>query len=521
MKKTINYILAAFSAVALVSSCNLDLFPNGSISYDEQGALFHNETELGYLENGLYTSYRSGFYGEYSITEEVMTDGFNASADFGNNYGGVHRVDQDMNPGDYYIRDYWSNRYSAIKNYNVFIKGVENLPEEYIALGKKAQLVKGAAYYFRASAYLDLIRHYAAAYSASTASAENSGVPLVLVYDQNEKPVRATTQEVYDQIKEDLDSAAVNLAGKAGAIGSQTVTIDAVNALYARYYLDIQDYSNAVAKADAVINSDAGYALSSSIEEFTAEYLNDSGTEPIMQLFANKTENGSGTNDLYTYMGSSTSEVKDNKNGRYFNKPYFFPSQKLLDLYEADDLRLAAWFTVGGQNNLTDEVYPTYIINAFNYDVTIFTKYLGNPDLTSSAVLNARQHVKPILISEMYLIAAEASFRGGANDAGLDYLNELQSARGATPSINLTESALYDEWFKETIGEGLRLSTIKRFGNGYTVRTPQSVAADNNLIMVGSDYDQKSVTADDYHLNWPIPTNDIQTNPNLVQNSGY
>ena len=92
MKKTINYILAAFSAVVLVSSCNLDLYPNGSIAYDENGALFTNTKELGYLENGLYTSYRSGFYGKYSITEEVMTDGFNASADYGNNYGGAHRV---------------------------------------------------------------------------------------------------------------------------------------------------------------------------------------------------------------------------------------------------------------------------------------------------------------------------------------------------------------------------------------------------------------------------------------------
>ena len=217
MKKTINYIIAAFSAVALVSSCNLDLFPNGSVSYDEEGALFHNATELGYLENGLYTSYRSGFYGSNAITEEVMADGFNASADFGNNYGGVHRVDSDMNPGEYNIRDFWANRYSAIKNYNVFIKGVENLPEEYKGLGPQAQKVKGAAYFFRASAYLDLIRHFAPAYGSNSATAENSGVPLVLVYDQNEKPSRATVQEVYDQIKKDLDSAAVNLAGVAGA----------------------------------------------------------------------------------------------------------------------------------------------------------------------------------------------------------------------------------------------------------------------------------------------------------------
>lgn len=518
MKKTINYILAAFSAVVLVSSCNLDLFPNGSISYDENGALFTSEKELTYFENGLYTSYRSGFYGEYSITEEVMMEGFNASADFGNNYGSAHRVDEDFNPSNYEIRDYWSNRYSAIKNYNVFISGVENLPEDYKALGAKAQKVKGEAYFFRASAYLDLIRHYAPAYDAATASAENSGVPLVLVYDQNEKPVRATVQEVYDQIKKDLDSAAVNLAGVAGAKASQKVTIDAVNALYARYYLDVKDYSNAAAKAQEVIASKAGYALSSSVKEFQAEYLNDNGTEAIVQLYASKTENGSGTNSVYTSM-STTSEVKDNKNGRYFNKPFFFPSKTLLDLYEGADLRYVCWFTVGGQNNLTDEKYPTFIINDYKYDVTIFSKYLGNPDLTSNASLNSRQHVKPLLIGEMYLIAAEALFRGGSESSAKEILNTLQDKRGATKSVNVNETVLYNEWLKETIGEGHRLATVKRFGNGYAARVNQDAA--KSVIMDGDNYQLKSLAPTDYHLNWPVPTNDIQTNPNLVQNAGY
>ncbi|MBE6222370.1 MAG: RagB/SusD family nutrient uptake outer membrane protein [Bacteroidales bacterium] len=519
MKKTINYILAAFSAVVLVSSCNLDLFPNGSIAYDEDGALFTNEKELGYLENGLYTSYRSGFYGEYAITEEVMMDGFNASADFGNNYGGAHRADEDFNPSNYEIRDYWSNRYSCIKNYNVFINGVENLPEDYKALGAKAQVVKGEAYFFRASAYLDLIRHYAPAYDPATAAQENSGVPLVLVYDQNAKPTRATVQEVYDQIKEDLDSAAVNLAGVAGAKASQKITIDAVNALYARYYLDVKDYSKAYAKAQEVIASKAGYTLSSSVKEFQNEYYLDNGTEAIVQLYASLTENGSGTNSIYTSMASST-EVKDNKNGRYFNKPYFFPSQKLLDQYEAEDLRLACWFTIDGQNNLTGEKYPTFITNDYTYDVVIFSKYLGNKDLTSSAVLNSRQHVKPLLISEMYLISAEAAFRGANNGDALTALNALQTKRGATPSDEVNATVLYNEWFKETVGEGLHMSTVKRFGNGYSVRTPQPAAV-ATFIMRGDNYETKSMEPGDYHLNWPIPTNDMQTNKNLVQNAGY
>ena len=519
MKKFVNYIFAVVTATALLSSCDLDLFPNGSISYDENGALFTDAKELGYLENGLYSSYRSGFYGEYSIAEEVMGDGFNASADFGNNYGGVHRVDDNLNPGDYYIRDFWSNRYTAIKNYNVLITGVENLPEEYASLGKDAQKVKGEAYFFRASAYLDLIRHFSAQYDATTASAANSGVPLVLVYNQQEKPARATTQEVYDQIKADLDSAYANLSGVAGAISSQKITVDAVNALYARYYLDIKDYTNAASKAEAVINSAAGYKLSGSVKDFQNEYLNDKGTEAVIQLYASLSENGSGTNDVYTYMGSSKDEVSENANGRYFNKPYFFPSQKLIDLYDDTDLRYQCWFTVNGKNNLTGETIPAFIVNAYTTDVIIFTKYIGNPELTSSAALNSRQKVKPVLIGEMYLIDAEAKFRGGNLTEALTALQSLQTQRGAQPAAGITDTILYNEWMKETVGEGHRLSTIKRFGAGYTERYNQPAAS--NLIMMGANYQQKSLSATDYHLNWPIPTNDIQTNPNIIQNPGY
>jgi hypothetical protein len=120
----------------------------------------------------------------------------------------------------------------------------------------------------------------------------------------------------------------------------------------------------------------------------------------------------------------------------------------------------------------------------------------------------------------MYLIAAEAAFRGANESDALDVLHALQAKRGANASPVVSETILYNEWFKETIGEGLRLSTVKRFGNGYSVRFAQPAAADK-YIMKGADFENKSMAPDDYHLNWPIPTNDMQTNTNLIQNSGY
>ena len=516
MKKILTYAFAVMAASAVFSSCNLDVFPHGSLSYDEDMVLFTDTKELGYLANGLYGTFRGNFYGEYSQTEELMFDGFNATADYGNNYGAVHRLDNNFNASNYEIRDFWANRYSSIKNYNIVIRGVDNLPEEYDNLRKDAELVKGEALFFRAFAYLDLIRHYAKDYDASTAANE-LGVPLVLVYNQSEKPSRASVKEVYDQIKADLDGAAERLAGVSGKVASGKVTIDAVNALYARDFLDVKDYAQAAAYAKKVIGSAAGYTLSSTMEDFKKEYYNDEGTESIMMMYASQTENGSGTNSMFTSMAS------DSEHGRFFSSPYFLPSQKLINLYDESDLRLKGWFTKGA-NAFTGETYPVRLVSDFyTNEFYVFTKYLGNPALTSSNVLNARQHVKPLLIGEMYLIAAEADFRGGNTSGALATLNALQEARGAQKNVTVNEDIIANEWFKETVGEGLRLSTIRRFGKGYSGRAAQPRAAALTLLMSGSEYEAKTVAASDHHLVWPIPSNEIQTNPNIAsqQNPGY
>ena len=37
----------------------------------------------------------------------------------------------------------------------------------------------------------------------------------------------------------------------------------------------------------------------------------------------------------------------------------------------------------------------------------------------------------------------------------------------------------------------------------------------------GGSYTKKTMTADDYHWQWPVPTYELQVNDNLVQNPGY
>ncbi|MBP3714455.1 MAG: RagB/SusD family nutrient uptake outer membrane protein [Phocaeicola sp.] len=505
MKRYNKFLIMIGLVTASMTSCHLDEFPTSAISYQAGNDMFQSIDDVLKFENGLNTYFRSIFYGSLTQTGELMCDGFNATIDYGNNYGGVHRVDNSFTSSNYDSRDQWSGNYSAIKNYNIFIEQVAKFSSNDAEEMALANMADGEAHFYRAFSYMQLVRHFAKAYNSSSASSDLA-VPLVLVYDQEEKPARATVKQVYDQIKADLDVAASKLASVPGEIGSLYPTIDAVNALYARYYIDIKDYNNAASYATRVINSDAGYALSTTVDDMIAEYRNDNGTEPIMQLAATLTENGSGTNSAYTLTS------KDNKFGIQF-KSYYLPSQKLIDLYKDEDVRFQTWFT--------NSMYPSVISGAAHINsYYTFIKYLGNPELTSNGVPNSRQHVKPLLIGEMYMIAAEAYLGAGNTDAAKAVLNELQEARGA----EVTEATIEDiqnEWFRETVGEDLRMSCLKRWGVGYTARTPQPAALEAGVLMMGAAYGSRSVEANDHHWAWPVPVYELQINDNLVQNPGY
>lgn len=511
MKKYNKYLLILGVGAMTLTSCNLEELPKTSISYVDGKDMITNIDDLIKLENGLNQSFRVTNYGQISEADEVMCDGFNATVDYGNNFGSVHRTDNSFSSSDYDTRDMWAINYWAIKNYNLFIEHVAKFEGEDASEKAYAEVADGKAHFYRAASYLQLVRHFGKAYGASSSS--DLAVPLVLVYNQLEKPARATVAEVYAQIKSDLDYAASKLSGVAGVIGSKTPTIDAVNALYARYYIDIKDYANAAAAAKKVINSKAGYALASTLAAMDAEYSNDAGTEPIMQLAGTLAESGATevfngvsnnlVNDIYTMTTS------DKTYGIYI-RPYYIPSKKLVESYEANDLRLQVWFTdamtcVLGGANLTGKFYN-------------FVKYLGNPGLTSTGIPNARQLIKPFMLGEMYLIAAEADFRAGKAADAKATLNALQAARGASQT-EATEDAIENEWFKETVGEGLRINCFKRWGKGFSGRAAQDGAA--QAVQTSNAFVGKSMTADDFHWQWPVPAYEMQVNDNLVQNPGY
>ena len=341
-------------------------------------------------------------------------------------------------------------------------------------------------------------------------------MPLVLEYNIEAKPARATVQAVYNQIKADLDIAAAEIAtkqispvlGVTNANYKMTPTMDGVNALYARYYLDIQDYANAATYSKKVIDN-AEFQLASTQDAFEAEYTYDKGTEAIMQLAGNIQEGGASVNSMFTRIAYNEGfKVAWNPEGYYY-QPYYLPSQKLLSLYTAGDLRFKNWYAKDG--------IIMYIGGVTYNKIYLFKRYVGNPNLTTS-MPNSRHLVKPFLLPEMYLINAEANAKAGKTTDAVAILNQLQTARGAqTTGASIDE--IGDEWFREMVGAGQRYLFLKRNHLGYSGRANQPAAA--NFVFTGAGFTDHSLQADSKYFTYPIPAREIKVNPNLTQNAGY
>lgn len=482
-----------------VSACTLDLAPTTAIDKDQA---FQTYADAEQFANGMASRFRSSIYGQYDYTAEVQTDMFNASLDYGNRNGGPHTMSESFTDGDYNIRDLWRQLYSSILSTNNFLSNIDKITFKE-GEKAKADVLKGRAHFYRAFYYHKLLRYYAKPYDATTANTDLAA-PLILEYNVNELPKRATVAQVYAQVNADLELATGFLTGVAGKVRADMPTIDAVNALKARVALFMKDYSKAAQFADAVINSAAGYKLCKTDAEMKDEWVDDKGTEDIMQLFASLSEFGASPQGS----GSSNSRLAMDIYIGYSNNtklyvPDFIPTQTCINQYEANDIRLKAWF----------KKFPCKI-GGNSGDLVLLNKYPGNPELYQGTS-NYAQKPKAFRLGEMYLIAAEAYLNLDGGKAA-QRLNDLQAARGASQT-EASEATVRAEWAKEMIGEGYRMDCMKRWNIGFTDRIPQNA----NMTQSGSGFNKITIPAGDYHFTWAIPSYERQVNPNLEQNPGW
>jgi len=125
-------------------------------------------------------------------------------------------------------------------------------------------------------------------------------------------------------------------------------------------------------------------------------------------------------------------------------------------------------------------------------------------------------------LSEMYLIYAEATLRGGATSGGnlttaKDYINKIReraygsATQGQINASDLTLQFILDERGRELYWEGHRRTDLIRYG---LLTTGTYVWPWKGGVASGTAVDSK------YNL-FSIPASNLVANTNLTQNPGY
>lgn len=496
--KFIKYITLGLISISVLNSCELDLYPYSAI---ETSQSFNSVADAKNWANRVHADLRARVYGHYIMSTDIQGDQLNASADYGNNYGDIHRW-TNLLSDNYEISDYYEGYYSGINNVNMAIEGFKSITPNSDEETKLLKEYTGIAHFARAYYYFQLNIRFGKAFNSSTSGSDLS-VPLVLVADINATPARSTVQEVYDQILTDIEIAKTNLASSVGKANSSQINIDVVTALESRVKLFMNDWVGAKKASETLINS-GKYELYTTAEDIKLMWHEDAGAEVIFAPFVSINE---GTNINDVYIGFEPSQ------NRY--RPYFLPSQWVIDSYSDDDFRKDAYFLT------SDKIYMASQGKAFIG--TIVNKYPGNPALRNKgAVTNYLHSPKIFRIAESYLNAAEASFNANNETDARKHINTLREARGleALASSVSGDNLLKEikaERFRELAFEGFRLEDLKRWGEGFTRRAPQNT----EMLQLGSDFTEKSVPANDNKILWGIPTRDVEANPNIVQNEGW
>jgi hypothetical protein len=362
------------------------------------------------------------------------------------------------------IEGLWDALYRVIGRANIILLRVPNVPD--LDPVERDQLL-GEAYFARALTYHNLVKLF------GDSAPSGLGVPLRLTPPPNfsdaAQITRATTAAVYTQILGDLDQAETLMSEPTQTANA---SIGAVRAIRARVFLYQQNWAGAEAQADSV--AAMGYALAPLYSDlFTAEGSNT--REDIFRL-------------EFTAVDFNLLGFYYRAKGAAGGRREITPTQAFLHVYSPT-------YVTGNPATYT----PTDERGKWNVAFQGTTRY-GSKYPTGVGAENL--HV--IRFAEVLLIKSEAEARQGKlveADSGVN----LVRARAGLPALDLValgQAAAIDSILQERrlelAYEGDRWPDLVRTGRAVTVLAIPA-----------------------FQTRYPIPLNEIDVAPGLVQNPGY
>ena len=474
MKQNKIIICIILICIVTIFSCKKEqLFtePDNSISDIDA---YSNASRIDKSATGMYDQLQnSNFFGGRIL---VYTDQRALDANQSSFFGEMGKFTT-LTANDGIVAGGYQGGYRTIYQANLFYQSF--LPNIGLVPAAKADQYIGESKYIRALCYFYLVNLWAQPYGF-TPDNSHLGVPLVITastdpFDPSNNLPRSTVKQVYDQMESDLLDAEIKLPASYPDAFTQVAraTKGSARALLSRLYLYKADYAKANTYADLVISS-GKYALQSDSKTVFTAYTS---TESISSVAMSGGDNPNTNNSLGQHYGINPGRGDINVTTDYI---------KLMD-------------------TTVDKRYKN-LIKIFSGSFWS-TKY---PGLTVD-------YVPIIRYAEVLLIKAEA-------------LARLTTTLPATP-VFIQAQALVQQVRDRSSGGSLGILTSQQQLIDATIKEKRIELAfegQNYLDIQRAKLDLPAhgfvtsvIPSGDKLRVLPIPTYDIQKNPNLVQNPGY
>ena len=324
----------------------------------------------------------------------------------------------------------WKGVYKKLGALNTIIEETEHFRGE-----EGYAKVQGEAYYLRACWYFWLVNLYAKPYAKTTAIDE-PGVPMKLTnYIEDRYFSRATVQQVYEQIVNDLTIAVDHLKTVREA-SVYRANETAARILLSRVYLYMNEWQLAF---DMLKDVSAGYQLKNlNLEDLKTSFTNADSQETVFSM---------GGNPVFSFIMRVDSYFPVMP-GWVFPVGFSYAvNADLLSLYEPGDLRKDAFFSCPPD-------YPS---------VTLASKLLKN----DTRIVSDRFLIR---YAEVYLNRAEALVMLGEEGEAIKIIQDFRKTRfkeGNVGAIDKTGKDLIELIRKERrlefCFEGHRWFDIRRY----------------------------------------------------------
>ena len=468
----------------------------------------------------LMWEYANTFFSEWFIGDVVSDDAIKGGQNT-NDMADVYDMENwKTMPNSTFLLDFYRAQYQGIGRTNLAIEQISamHITDDFDADTQK-QLV-AEAQFLRAYYYFRLVRIF-------------GGVPLVDFVDDDdakwEQP-RATADEIYDFIKDDLQQAVAYLPLK-----SQQATTDygratkgAAQAMLLKVNLYTHDYAEAKKWGDRLIDSDEYSLCDNYADNFTLEGENKHESIFEIQYTEDPTSDyGEGmgfTRGTFTTILIRSRSAAFGDAGWGFNKP----TQNLFDEFEEGDPRRDITILNPTDEQIDNQAQEIYLGNRY-----INKKYgLYNDEGTAVSYKLTHQTRSPmnnrqIRYSDVLLMYAEACEALGKNDDATDALNEVRSRVGLSSYPGYTikingetitpdlRTAIRHERRVELAMEGHRWFDLCRWGVAKQVKDAYAATETNEARA------QMATFVEGKHELFPIPTIELDLNPAMTHPPKY